>query len=130
MRLISALLIASVMVIPIAAKEVTGRAVDVVKTEVIRGGDEPVKLVIDVKGVKSLYLSASNGGDTYNSDQAVWCEPKLFRKDGRATDLTGITASSAKGGWGELQARNVKVGTRNFKQSWYAHAPSVIKFDI
>jgi hypothetical protein len=115
---------------PSVAKEVTGRAADGVKTEVIRGGDEPVKLVIDVKGVKSLYLSASNGGDTYNSDQAVWCEPKLFRNDGRATDMTGMTASSAKVGWGELQARTVKVGTRLFKQSWYAHAPSVIKFDI
>ncbi|MEI6644970.1 MAG: NPCBM/NEW2 domain-containing protein [bacterium] len=130
MRLMGTLLAALFLCMPSVAKEVFGRAADGVKTEVIRGGDEPVKLVIDVKDVKLLYLSASNGGDTYNSDQAVWCEPKLYRKDGRVTDLTGMTASSAKVGWGELQVRNVKVGTRIFKQSWYAHAPSVIKFDI
>jgi hypothetical protein len=130
MRFVVATLFTVFMCMPGAAKEVTGRAADVVKTEVIRGNDEPVKMIVDVKGVKQLYLSASNGGDTYNYDQAVWCEPRLIQANGRSTDLTGVTASSGKVGHGSLQARNVKVGTRSFKQSWYAHAPSVIKFDI
>lgn len=112
------------------AAEIKGKAVDGVKTGVIRGGDEAAKLIVDVTGVKTLYLSASNGGDSYNFDQAVWCEPKLIRKDGKGTDLTATTVSSAKVGWGELQSRNVKVGGRSFKRSWYAHAPSVLKLDI
>ncbi len=74
MRFVAATLLAVFLCMPSLAKEVTGRAADVVKTEVIRGGDEPVKMIVDVKGVKQLYLSASNGGDTYNYDQAVWCE--------------------------------------------------------
>jgi hypothetical protein len=101
-----------------------------VKTQVVRGGDEPVKIVADVSGVAALFLAASNGGDDYHYDQAVWCEPKLFTADGKEIDLTAVDYAVAKFGWGDVRKRGVKVGPRAFDKAWYAHAPSVLKFNI
>jgi len=101
-----------------------------VKTHVVRGGDEPVKMVVDVMGISALFLAASNGGDDYHYDQAVWCAPKLFTADGKEIDMTAINYSIAKFGWGQVSTRSVKVGSRTFEYAWYAHAPSVLKFDI
>ena len=100
------------------------------KTPVVRGGDEPVKVVVDVTGVPTLFLAASNGGDTYNYDQTVWCEPKLFTADGKEIDVTTIDYTVAKFGYGNVSKRKVKVGSRTFERAWYAHAPSVLKFNI
>ncbi|MCL2105361.1 MAG: NPCBM/NEW2 domain-containing protein, partial [Kiritimatiellaeota bacterium] len=115
--------------LPLLAQDpVAGKAP--VRTHVVRGGDEPVKMVVDITGVQTLFLAASNGGDTYNYDQAVWCEPKLFAADGKEIDMVAMDYMTAKFGWGDVSKRGVKVGSRTFEKAWYAHAPSVLKFNV
>lgn len=111
-------------------------AFEPVKTKLIRGAEPPQSLVVDLKGVKEIYLVADIGPDTYNCDQAVWAEPKLFDVAGRATDLTTLKPAFAQVGWGELGVNQrsggggLVISGRKFEKGFYAHAPSVLHFKL
>ena len=107
-----------------------------VKTKVIRGGEPAQTISADVSGVKDLFLAATIGPDTYNHDQAIWAEPKLFDKDGRAVDMTTLKPASTQVGWGEFVVnrahgdRPLSIAGRTFEKGFYAHAPSVLHFKL
>jgi hypothetical protein len=106
------------------------------RTPVIRGGEKAQAIVADISGAKDLYLVASIGGDTYNSDQAIWAEPKLFDKDGRSVDLTTVKPADASVGWGAFHVNvahsgsPLSIGGVTVAKGFYAHAPSSLHFKL
>ena len=100
------------------------------QSPLVRGGHAAAAVKVNVAGVQHLWLSATVGDDDYNADQAIWAEPKLTDKQGRATDLTTLRPAYAKVGTLKLFAnRNhlgkpLQVSTREFKRGLWAHAPS------
>ena len=47
------------------------------ETGVLRGGDEPVSMDLDIAGSTELRLTASDAGDSHHSDHAVWADARL-----------------------------------------------------
>ncbi|MBM4086256.1 MAG: hypothetical protein FJ272_15845, partial [Planctomycetes bacterium] len=97
---------------------------------VLRGGQEPVRVKVKVSGLKRLWLEADIGGDTYDSDQAIWGDPVLLDKDGKATPLTTLKPEFVKVGYGNLVAdkdhwdKPLQIAKRKFERGLWAHAPS------
>ena len=111
-------------------------AFEPVKTELMKSGDKPVALAIDVSGVTDLYLIATYGDDSYDYDQAIWGEPTLFDAEGNAVRLTTLTPVSARTGWGTLlvnrnhQDRPLSIGGEAMQFGFWAHAPSILHFKL
>ena len=118
------------------AAAVPAMAFQPVQTKTIRGGEPAQTIRADVTGVKDLFLVATIGPDTYNHDQAIWAEPKLFDKDGRAVDLTTLAPAHTQVGWGEFVVnrahgdRPLTIAGVTFGKGFYAHAPSVLHFKL
>ena len=102
------------------------------ETPVVRGADKAVSVAVDVAGSEEVRLVATVGPDTYDFDQAIWCEPAFVMKDGTRVDATTVEIRSAKAGWGKVEVNRVnwngskvaKVGGENFSRFISAHAPS------
>lgn len=105
-------------------------------SEVLRGGEDPVRISLDVSGLEELWLQADAGPDDYNYDQAVWGEPTLTRPDGSIVPLTSIKPHSVSVGWGNLVldrdhiGEPLKVSGRTFAYGFWAHAPSLLGFKL
>jgi Hydrazine synthase alpha subunit middle domain/NPCBM/NEW2 domain len=112
------------------------KAFQPVQTKVIRGGEPAQTIRADVTSVKDLFLVATIGPDTYNYDQAIWAEPKLFDKDGREVDLTTLKPASTQVGWGEFVVNRahgnqpLSIAGQSYAKGFYAHAPSVLHFRL
>ncbi|OGV58562.1 MAG: hypothetical protein A2283_00500 [Lentisphaerae bacterium RIFOXYA12_FULL_48_11] len=111
-------------------------AFEPVKTRVIKGGDAPLPVVADITGVKDLFLVATIGNDTYNYDQAIWANPKLFDKDGKAVDLSDLKPHKTQVGWGMLLVNTgqgqqpLNIHGKSFTKGFWAHAPSILHFKL
>ncbi len=102
-----------------------------VRTPVIKGGEKAQALVVDISGVKDLYLVATIGSDTYNFDQAIWADPKLFDKEGHAVDLTTVTPADTVVGWGAFRVdEKLSIAGVTASKGFYAHAPSALHFKL
>ncbi len=103
---------------------------------VLRGGNAPAQVKVNVSDIDLLWLTATVGGDTYSSDQAIWGEPKLIGKDGKVTDLASLKPAFSKVGFGKLEVnRNhikspLRIAGRQFKTGFWAHAPSQLCFKL
>ncbi len=97
---------------------------------VMTGAKNPLRVKVNVAGLKRLWLEADTGGDSYDSDQAIWGDPVLIDKDGRATPLTDLKPAFVQVGWGKLMVdqtpwkKPLQVKARTFKRGLWAHAPS------
>ncbi len=115
---------------------ITATAFEPVETKLVKAGEKPLPLVVDVKGVANLFLVATYGGDSYAADQAIWGEPTLFDADGNPTRLTTLTPVSAKTGWGSLivdknhHGDELSIGGETVKFGFWAHAPSILQFKL
>ena len=129
-RSFALLLCCSFAVLPLHA------AFQPVKSKLIRGGDRPQALSVDVTGVKDLYLVATFGPDSYDSDQAIWAEPTLINAAGEKTDLTTIEPDKAQVGWGRLfvnrnhRGQPLPVPGKTFEKGFFAHGPSILHFKL
>ncbi len=107
-----------------------------VETELVRGGDAPLPLDVDVTGLDDLYLVVTYGKDSYSSDQAIWAQPTLTTSDGTVVDLTTLAPQRAEVGWGQLVVgRNqnggrLAIGRKTFDSGFWAHGPSVLHFKL
>jgi len=107
-----------------------------VTTKVIRYGAEPQKLSVDITGLQDLWLLATSGDDDYHHDRACWGDPVLVAKDGSRIDLTTLTPTASKMGWGSLMVdkgigtKPLRIGNTVFKKGLFAHAPSSLHFKI
>ena len=105
-----------------------------VETPVVRGAEKAVAVAIDVAGAEEVKLSATIGPDTYDYDQAIWCEPVFVMKDGTRVDATTLQMRAHKPGWGKIEFNRVnwggskvaKVGGESFHRFIAAHAPSFL----
>ena len=52
------------------------------RSPICRGGEEPVKVEVDLAGASSLELVAEDAGDGHSYDQADWAEASLEAADG------------------------------------------------
>jgi len=101
-----------------------------------RGGDKPIRVSVDVTGVKRMWLVATIGPDDYHYDSAAWCEPTLIAADGTKTPLGKLKPTSVKVGWGRMQwgkgvsDRPLQIGGKAFQEGLFAHAPSEISYTL
>ncbi|MHC4404240.1 MAG: NPCBM/NEW2 domain-containing protein, partial [Planctomycetota bacterium] len=113
-----------------------GRVFQPVRTALIRGGDAAQTLTVDVDGLEDLYLVVTFGDDNYRSDQAIWAEPKLIGRDGRAVDLTTLEPGRVQVGWGRLftndnqKGQPLRIGGTTFETGFWAHGPSLLHFKL
>ncbi len=60
--------------------EITGDGRTLWKSEVLKAGMQPVKVDVDLKGIKQLVLIINDGGDDINYDHADWADAKFIVK--------------------------------------------------
>ena len=111
-------------------------AFEPVRTKIVKPGEKPIPLTVNVTGVTDLYLIATYGGDSYDFDQAIWGEPTLFDADGNAMRLTTLTPVHARVGWGNLlidenhQNQPLSIAGEAQQFGFWAHAPSILHFNL
>ena len=102
-----------------------------VKTKVVKHG-EIVSLEVDVKGLKTLFLVATDGGDTNGSDHAVWGNPVYIDGKGNEKSATDLRITKKKVGYGRLSknktnnGKPLSIAGKKMKNGFFAHANSVI----
>jgi formylglycine-generating enzyme required for sulfatase activity len=105
-------------------------------TKIVRGGEEAVRVTVDVSGLKEMWLLATSGPDDYHCDRSAWGEPVLIDADGKRTSLTDLKPASVKCGWGRLiknaglSGGALRIGKTTFKRGLLAHAPSALMFKL
>ncbi|MDP7287251.1 MAG: SUMF1/EgtB/PvdO family nonheme iron enzyme [Phycisphaerae bacterium] len=105
-------------------------------TKVIKGGDQPFKISVDITGAKNLWLLATSGPDDYHHDRAAWGSPVLIDAAGKKIDLTTIKPTALTSGHGGLRinkglsANVLQIGRKKFKKGLLLHAPSSIHFKL
>jgi putative membrane-bound dehydrogenase-like protein len=93
-----------------------------------------VEIDVDVSGVKTLFLVATDGGDGFGADWADWVDPRLLGDFGEK-NLTELKWKSANVGWGRpnrnknAQGGPLRVDGREVS-GIAAHAPSVLEFEL
>jgi len=104
------------------------------ETPVVRGAEKAVLVSENVAGAEEVKLTATVGPDTYDFDQAIWCEPAFVMADGSRVDATTIEMLRGEAGWGKVERNRVnwnrsttaKVGGEPFRRFISAHAPSCV----
>jgi hypothetical protein len=101
--------------------------------------DSPKKYIdieVDLSGETQLILIASNEDGTSLANKTAWLNP-LININGRWTSLTTLTPKFIKVGHGELEtfteAKNPQqllLNTKSYAKGFYAHANSVIIWDL
>jgi hypothetical protein len=72
------------------------------RSGVLRGGQEPVRVDVDVKGAKTLDLDVGDAGDGPTCDHADWADAAITIQDGRTFRLDDLPR----------HAREVRLGSR------------------
>ncbi len=104
-------------------------------TDVRHGGDEPVRLEVDVSGLDELWLIIDAVPD-YHHAQSMWGEAVLFDAGGEATRVSAMRPTSVAVGWGSLlidvdiHGGPMEIGSRTFEHGLWAHANSALSFDL
>lgn len=95
-----------------------------------------VDIEIDLQGARKIYLIAQNISDSSEFSYSAWLSP-LIHADGRWTSLTKIDPTLKKAGQhevmiyqNEIAPDQLKVGGKNYSRGIYAHASSVITWDL
>jgi formylglycine-generating enzyme required for sulfatase activity len=104
------------------------------ETPVVRGAEKAVAVAEKVEGAEEVKLTATIGPDTYDFDQAIWCEPDFVMKDGSRVDATTLPMLRSDAGWGKVECNRVnwggskkaKVGDATVTRFISAHAPACI----
>ncbi|MDR3109583.1 MAG: NPCBM/NEW2 domain-containing protein [Planctomycetaceae bacterium] len=111
-------------------------AFEPVVTKIVVPDSKPQTLRVDLTGVDDIYLVATYGGDSYDSDQAIWAEPVLFSNDGNTVRLTSLVPADSRVGWGKLLVDKnnnnepLSIADEKFTFGFWAHAPSVLHFKL
>ena len=108
------------------------------ETPVVRGGDRAAAVAADVAGAEEVKLVATVGPDTYDYDQAIWCQPEFVMRDGSRVDATTLALRGNVAGWGKVEVNRVnwsraavaKVGGEEFARFISAHAPSHVVLPV
>jgi len=105
-------------------------------SEVLRGGDAPVRVEMDLRGVDTLRLIATIGPDTYSYDQAIWGNATLTDAAGKTVRLSALKPKSVSVGYGKLESDHnhtgaaLRVAGQSFEHGLWAHAPSELVYEL
>ena len=105
-------------------------------SEVLHGGGEPARIDVSVSGLKRLWLEADTGDDDPTADWAVWGDPVLVDKEGKATALTDLKPVYVDTGRHKLaidrdnSGKALAVHARTFKRGLCAPAPSRVCYAL
>ena len=104
-------------------------------TKVIKGGDKPLKISVDITGLKDLWLLATSGPDDYHHDRAAWGSPVLIDTAGKKIDLTTLKPAITAGHGGlrinkGLSSNVLQIGRKKFKKGLLLHGPSSMHFKL
>jgi len=120
---------------PVVAEE-NKPAFEPIETAIVLFGMKAHTIKVDLNGADDIYLVATYGNDSYDSDQAIWADPTLYDHEGNAVRLTTLKPESARVGWGNLlisenhQGRTLSIGGETFEFGFWAHAPSILHFKL
>ena len=65
---------------------VVGDGRELFRSEILRGGDKPVRVDVPLAGIETLRLDVSDGGDNNHSDHAIWAGA-VITHDGAPPEL-------------------------------------------
>ena len=105
-------------------------------SNLIKGGQAPVKVSVSVKSRRDLVLIANNGGDGDSCDHSAWVDARLIDAKGNITWLDRLRPRRHAVGHGSLdikpndKRRPVIIGKQKFSRYIFAHAPSGVHYDI
>jgi alpha-galactosidase len=68
--------------------EVTGDGKLLWESGVMRRGDKPKPVSVDLRGIKTLVLSVGDGGDDINYDHADWADAQIVMASGRPASVS------------------------------------------
>ncbi len=97
--------------------------------------DHSVKLQVDIRGLKKLYLVVEDGGNGFSHDWASWAEPRLVGPKGELS-LCDLKPTLATAGYGSVQINKncegqpIRIKGRTFTKGIGTHANSVVGFDL
>ena len=106
------------------------------KSAVLRQKDGPHHARVNVSGLRQLVLVCTVGPDDYGFDDTIWADPKLITKEGQEVSLVELTPAEVEVGLLKLfvnenhAGKKLKIGDRRFAQGFWAHAPSMMIFDL
>ena len=95
-----------------------------------------VEVKAKIKGIQNLYLTVSDGSNSYSCDWADWGLPRLIDSSGEETRLTDLKWKYAKSGWGKVQidkncgGRPLRINGKNIAYGIGTHANSVIQYEL
>ncbi len=105
-------------------------------SSVIKAGDAPQKISVNIEGLDTLYLIISVGFDDYERDHGVWGEAALIDKNGTKTHLGDIQPIRIKTGWGDLYTnenythKSLTIAGLEFEYGLLAHAHSELVYAV
>lgn len=97
--------------------------------------DHAIKVEVDVRGLKQIFLVVDDGDNGFSHDWASWVEPKLIGPDGELS-LTELKPIVSTAGYGNvLKNRNcggqpIRIAGKRYEFGFGTHANSVIGFDL
>ena len=80
-------------------------------SELLRGGETPHRVSVDIIGVENLVLIVTDGGDGPGYDHAIWAEAKLLAPDGTETILDTLDPTYVEVGWNKFRRGETYAGT-------------------
>ena len=95
-----------------------------------------VEVKAKIKGIQNLYLTVSDGGNSYSCDWADWGLPRLVDNNGNETRLTDLKWEYAKSGWGKVQinkncgGRPLRINGKDIEYGIGTHANSEIHYKL
>ena len=95
-----------------------------------------VEVKVKIKGTNDLYLTVSDGGDSFACDWANWAFPRLVDTKGQETKLTDFKWKSAKADWGKVNLNkncaggSLKIDGKDIDDGIGTHANSVIHYKL
>ena len=95
-----------------------------------------VEVKTKIKGIQNLYLTVSDGSNSYSCDWADWALPRLIDSSGKETRLTDLKWKYAKSGWGKVQinkncgGRPLRINGKDIAYGIGTHANSVIHYEL
>ena len=116
--------------------ETTSDEPHVYVSDLKRGGKAATRVKFDVRGMRDLWLTVTEGGDGYSHDMANWANARLIARDGTEVQLSTLKPDFHEQAWGSLRKNrnaagtSLKIGRRTYASGLGTHATSTIHFTL
>ncbi|MDO5981121.1 SUMF1/EgtB/PvdO family nonheme iron enzyme [Flavivirga spongiicola] len=107
-----------------------------VNSKVLRKGDTPEKLSVDITGVENLVMISDGTEDGNGWDHAVWADVKLFKADGSFDYVDALEIQSGHAGyWEPLKninghGKKLTIQSKVYDHGIFLHADGEVVFNL